>query len=127
MAEFQNLAKLLETMRSISEAKESVEAAKTEEENATTELKAAATEKLNECQKKLEKLQETEKELRQIACTFMIPENKEKTELTEGTIDSTAETKDTDFNVLSAPPPRTPSFNFKLPKPEKFKKPENKI
>ena len=124
MAEFQNLAQLLETMKLIDDAQKSVETAKEELENAELEDKTTATEKLNKHEGHLKELLDTEKKLRQAARTYLMTESKAATELTHEGISTIMETKDTDLTVPSITS-RTPSFNFKLPKPDKFKRGQN--
>lgn len=122
MAEFQNLAHLLEAMKTIEEARKSVDKAKEELDKAESDAKAAASEELNKRNEELQELLEKEKTLRQTACTFLMPETKEAVEPAQEETSTTTETKET---IVPWIPSRTPSFNFKLPKPEKFKRGQN--
>ena len=122
MAEFQNLANLLESMKTIDEARKSVDKAKEELDKAEGDAKTAASEELDKRNEELQNLLEKEKTLRQTACTFLMPESKAAVEPAQEETSTTTETKET---IVPSIPSRTPSFNFKLPKPEKFKRGQN--
>ena len=121
MAEYQNLTELMEAIQLTSAARDKVKEAQEQLDAADNATRATANENLEKCTQELTQLIENETNLRKVALGYLSetkpPNHDQNTVSTEG-IQSGNE---------PVPPTTsgTASFNFKLPKPEKFKRGQN--